>query len=189
MRLPGLPPRRLLGERARHRAPVVERVERQRLLHRGEARLVREQIAHGQLRLARLRKLGPVAGDGRVEIDETLVDEPVQRERGEALGRRVDIHERVALEGPRALGIAMTGPEIDDELALECRRDSGAELVPGCELALERVAHPRERGMTRAVDLDRRCHYRNPSARSAASESKSSKRISRGACRPRAPSA
>jgi hypothetical protein len=122
---------------------------------------VREQVAHGQLRLARLCELGPVARDRRVEVDRALVDEPVQRQRGESLRRRVDVHERVALERLRALLVAVAGPQVDDELAFERRSDRGSELVARRELDARRVAHAREARMTLAVDRGRVTHLRS----------------------------
>src|SRR5262249_4706558 len=88
----------------------------------------------------------------RVEVDGALVDEAVQRERGDALRRRVDVRERVAPPGPRALRVLVAAPEVDDGLALERHADGRADLVAGGELAREGLAHALESRVAAAVD-------------------------------------
>ena len=92
---------------------------------------------------------------GRVPLDLAFVDEAMQRDRRDALGRGVDVHERVALERLRARRVAMACPQVDDHLALDRQGDAGAELVPVREFLRERVLHARELGMAFALDLDR----------------------------------
>ena len=65
-----LPPRLLLGERGGHRVPVVDRLLRERLAHRGQAGLVREQPAHRDRALVLLRELRPVLRDRCVEVEQ-----------------------------------------------------------------------------------------------------------------------
>ena len=56
----------------------------------------REQPAHRDRVLAARRELGPVARDGRVEVERAALDQAVGAERRHALRHRVDVHERVA---------------------------------------------------------------------------------------------
>jgi hypothetical protein len=148
-----LPPRLLLRQQPCHLAPVVDRLDRDLLRDGAEPGLVREQPAHRQLALAALRELRPVARDGRVEVERALVHEAVRGDRRDALGRRVDVRERVALPGLRALRVHEARPEIHHRLAFEREAERGADLVAAFELLGERVAHARELRMAAALDL------------------------------------
>src|SRR5271156_1346685 len=90
------PPRFHLRQRGRERVPVVERAELQRFAYGGKTRAMAQQKSHRQLVLARLRKLGPVLRHGRVDINEALVYQAMRANRGDALGGRVNVDERVA---------------------------------------------------------------------------------------------
>jgi hypothetical protein len=154
---PGRPPRLGLGERGADGVPVVEALLRQRLPDRREARFVTEEPTDRDLGLPGLGELGPVARDGGIEIEATLLDEAVGADRRQALGRRVGVDEGVALPFAGAGGVGEAAPEIDDELALERERDRRADLLLRFEALREDVADGLEAGIAVAVDGDHRC--------------------------------
>ena len=77
---PGFPPGRLGGQQGGRLVPVVHVLEGDGLLPARDARHVRQQMANLDPRLAVGRELGPVLGDGRVEVKLAAVD---QHQRGE----------------------------------------------------------------------------------------------------------
>ena len=76
----------------------------------------------------------------------------MRAERRHALGRRVDVHERVALPGPRARLIGVAAPQVDDGAAVDDDGDGGADLVPLAKVLLEDAAHALEGRVARSVD-------------------------------------
>jgi hypothetical protein len=149
----GLPVRRLTRECAGHRVPVQAGLRAQRLVDRGEARAVVEQEPHGDPLLARRRELGPVARDGRLDVEGAARGEPVRAQCGGALRARVHHHERVFAPGPLARGVGEATPQVDDALPVDDRAQRGAELAVRGEVVRERVAHAREARVARPLDL------------------------------------
>src|SRR5713101_6569124 len=106
----GLPPWCLGGKRRRHGFPLHQRVGRQRLAYRRKSRAMAKNVSDWKPFLARLRELGPVARDRRVEVDFPALDQPMNAGRCYALGRRVDVHDRVAFPWARACLVGVTAP-------------------------------------------------------------------------------
>ena len=68
----GLPPGVLFGQGGGHGRPVQHGARGQPPADGGQASLVGEQLADGDRVLARSGELGPVCGDGRVEVELAL---------------------------------------------------------------------------------------------------------------------
>jgi len=97
-----LPPRGFGGERGRHRRPVEQGAGRQQGAHRREPDAVAKELVDRHGPLPRRGELGPIAHHRRIEVELPAVLEEVGRQRDDALGRRVDMDERVASPRPRA---------------------------------------------------------------------------------------
>ena len=123
-----------------------------RLANRGQPGRVVEQVANRQLRLARGRELGPVLGDGGVDVEPSLLDQAMGAERGQALGRREDIDQRVAVPLALTLGGVPAAPEVDDRLAVQVDGDSRADVAVRLEVLGERRADVVESRFGPAVD-------------------------------------
>ena len=82
----GLPHRRLHLERPDHRVPGQRLLEGERGVDVGQAGLVAQQPAHGDVALAGRLELGPVLGDRRVDVELAALGEQVGARRGGALG-------------------------------------------------------------------------------------------------------
>ena len=107
------------GQQAHDAVPVVERLGRDGLRESRQTRGVAQQIADRERVLSRLRELGPVAGDGSVEIQLAAIDEHQRAESGHGLRRRVDIDDGVLLPGAPAGLVGVPGPEVDHEFAID----------------------------------------------------------------------
>ena len=94
---PRFPPGRFVGERGRHRRPVVEGLARQRLADPRQPRGVAEEVARRDRLLAVRGELGPVARDRRVDVELAAIDQHVRAQRGDRLGGREDVDDRVLL--------------------------------------------------------------------------------------------
>ena len=91
--------------------------------------------------LAALRELGPVAGDGRVQVELASVGQHQGAQRRHGLGRRPDVDDRVALPRLRARLVDMAAPDVDDELAVVHDRHAGADVGPGVDVRRQHVVH------------------------------------------------
>src|SRR5208337_2007274 len=154
------PPRLLLGERGRHRVPVEERVVVEEFAHGGKTRAMTQQIPHRQLVLARLGELGPVLRHGRVDVEQALVGEAMRADRGDALGGRVDVDERVARPRLGLRLISMSRPDIHDASTVEHNCRGGADLVSLLKILGERVLDTIELRIAGAFDFHR--HEQSP---------------------------
>jgi hypothetical protein len=113
---------------------------------------------HGDVALAARGELGPVEGDGRVEVELAPLHQPVYAHGGDALGGGEDDCEGVALPGARLVPVGEATPEVDDPLALEVDAARGPHLTALGEVASEGVADALESG--RDVSADRVPHAR-----------------------------
>lgn len=150
-----LPPRRRSGKGSAHLLPVVEVVRRHRLARRDQPRAVAEQPAHRDVRLALLCELRPVAGDRRVQVELAPVDQKMRAQRGHPLGRRVHVHQRIALPRARARVVwflRVAAPQVDDEITVDRRGDGRPQLAALGEIALELLAYALESGGAGAMD-------------------------------------
>ena len=89
---------------------------------------MRHEPADGHVAFARLGELGPVLGDGGVEVEPAFLGESVGAEGGQPLGRGEDVDERVAVPLALMVGVVPAAPEVDDGLAVEVDGDGGADL-------------------------------------------------------------
>ena len=97
--------------------------------------------------------LGPVVGHLGVEVELAPVRQHEGAQEGHRLGRRVDVDDGVLLPRPRARLVGMARPEVDDELALDRRREGRADIAEFREVALEGIAHLGEAFVAEAVDV------------------------------------
>src|SRR5581483_10535094 len=104
--------------------------------HRQAGLVVEEQADRDRL-LARLGELGPVAGDGGVEVEQAARDEDVAAKGGSALGAGPDQADRVALPRPARRTIGEAAPQIDDNFPIDSHADGRADLAALLEIALE----------------------------------------------------
>src|SRR4051812_44376986 len=97
-----------------------------------KARVVGEQLADRDIFLPRLRKLGPVLGDGVVVFKKAAIDEPVEQRGQNAFRRGKRKGERLFL--PRlAKGVASSAPDVDDRLPAMVYTDGGPPGASGVE--------------------------------------------------------
>ena len=90
-------------------------------------------VAHhhgqGDVFLARLPELGPVAGDRRVQVQLTAVGKLVDAGGRQALGAGQHGGQGVLLPGAGAGYVSRAAPQVDDEVAVDPHRDGRADLV------------------------------------------------------------
>ena len=86
VRLARPPVRDLRREPGRHRIVVDDLLERELRLHPGNARLVRQRDADGDIPLAAAGELGPVTADRGVQVERALLDKQRDADRGDSLG-------------------------------------------------------------------------------------------------------
>src|SRR5207253_5272486 len=95
---------------------------------------------------------GPVAGDGRVEVDLAAVGEDQHAQRRHRLRRRPHVDDGVAL--PRRAGVVdRAAPQVDDELAVEGDGDRRTDVETVVEVGGERIPEGAEPLVARAVGL------------------------------------
>src|SRR5262249_44317954 len=85
-------------------------------------------------------------------------DQAMRAERRHSLGARVDVDQRVARPGLRAVEVRMTAPQVDDGLAVDDHRDRRADLVLIAQVPGERVAYRLEAWMALTLDLGKLGH-------------------------------
>jgi hypothetical protein len=143
-----------------HRRQSVEighRAAVHRLVEGEEARLMTQQLAHGDLVLAVLGELGPVGRDPLVVVQPAARVGDGQRHRRKTLGRGMDYHHRVALPRLVRLLVADAAPEIDDLLAEVVRRARAAQFSAAGEVLLEHLADDLEAATDVTLDAVCRC--------------------------------
>ena len=106
-----------------------------------QARLVREELAHGDRLLAVLRKLGPVSGHPLFVIEPTAGVGNGERHRGQPLAGGPDEHHRVPLPRVARPFVANAAPQIDDLFAAVVGTAGAAQLFASSEVLGKRVAH------------------------------------------------
>ena len=148
----GLPPWLLAGKFGGDLLPTKDVVELEGGANRGHPGLVTEQIFDGDITLAGGGELGPILGDGGLEIELALVGEAMGTEGAEALGGGPYVDERVAIPGLGAGGVGVTTPEVNDRLAVEGDGYGGADLAALGEVFGEDLADARKAGI--AISLN-----------------------------------
>src|SRR2546426_12666260 len=90
---------------------------------------MRQEVAPGDPRFARLCELGPVASDGRVEIEQAGLDEPKRANGGDSLADGVEVDVRVSLPRSCPRGVAVACPQVDDSVPVDV--DGKGSAPPG----------------------------------------------------------
>ena len=120
-------------------------VEPQGRLHGiGEARepgLVAHHLLDGDLALAALRELRPDAGDGLAVVELSGIHQPGDQQGRDGLGAGEDGGQRRLIEGPRALTVGISAPEVDDGLSAVDEGEARAQFLTALEIGLEGRAH------------------------------------------------
>ena len=126
----GLPRGFLPGEHDREAIQVGDHAAIDGFLKGKQSRLMREQLADGDLLFPLLRELGPVPGHPLFVIEPAPRVREGERHRGQTLRGRVDDHHRVLLPGLAGLLVADAAPQIDDLLAAVIDTTGATELTP-----------------------------------------------------------
>ena len=135
--LPRRPRGALLRDRGRQPVEVPQDARVEALVHHRQAGLVPEQLADGDLALARLRELGPVRRYALVVVEPAARVGQRERHRREPLRGRVHEHERVLLPRRPVARVADAAPEVHHLLAAHVRGDRPAELAALVEVPRE----------------------------------------------------
>ena len=136
-----LPPRLLRGQQRGRLVPVVQVVGLHRLLPARQSRAVTQEMANLDALLAILLELGPVASDGRVQVELASVREHERAQRSHGLRRRPDVDDRVLLPRLCARLVDMPAPDVDHEVAVVHDRHTGADVGPGVDVRRQHVVH------------------------------------------------
>src|SRR5260370_15798454 len=107
----------------------------------------------GQFTLSCLGKFGPVASYRRIQIQLSLIDEPMGAESREALTCRIDIDD--CAPAPRRLRVSTRkpSPEIHHHSLVDADGNRSAYLVPLFAIPGERVSNLLERRVAVSVDV------------------------------------
>ena len=114
----GLPRRLLTGQHHREAIEVGHHAAIDRFVEREESRLMRQELADGDLLLSLLRELGPVRGHPLFVVEPAAGVGERQGHGRQALRGRVDDDHRVLLPRLARLLVADAAPEVDDLLAV-----------------------------------------------------------------------
>ena len=150
-----LPQRSLARQPDGQRLRVGEELGTDRLVERGEAGLVGEQLPDGDLLLAVLRELGPVGGHALLEVQVPAAVRHRERHGCHALGGREDRYQGVALPGQAPAPVALAAPQVHDDLAVALRRAGGPDRSALRELRAEGVGDRSEARRDVTLDLRR----------------------------------
>ena len=118
----GLPCRLLTGQHHREAIEVGHHAAINGFVEREESRLMRQELAYGDLLLPLLRELGPVRGHPLFVVEPAAGVGEGEGHGGQALRGRVDDDHRVLLPRLARLLVANAAPEVDDLLAAVDRR-------------------------------------------------------------------
>src|SRR5205807_3578008 len=116
------------------------------------AGLVAEKVANRDAVLAVLAELGPIGGDGRVDVELAARGEHVRAQRHGAFGARP--HDTDGVFAPRPCGarIGDASPEVDYVLAADGHAHRAADLAPLGEVALELLLDLAKPGIATSID-------------------------------------
>src|SRR5216683_1034466 len=116
-----------------------------------------KNVSDGKPFLPRLRELRPVARDRRIQVDFPALDQPMNAGRGDALGGRIDVHDRVAFPWAGACLVGMTAPQVDHRAAVDKDRCCSADVAALIEVLRKRLAHALEARIAFSLDSWHRC--------------------------------
>jgi hypothetical protein len=91
---------------------------------------------------------------GASRVEPALAGEAMRADRGEPLGRRIDVDDRVARPRPRARLVGPSAPQVGDEAAVERDRDRRPGLAAAGEILGKSLAHARKPRVTVSFDRD-----------------------------------
>ena len=111
-------------------------------------------MAHLDALLAVGGELRPVLGDRRCEVEFATVGEQERAQGGHRLRAGVDVDDGVGKPGFRPRRVAMSGPQVDHELAFERHRERRTHIAEFGEVALERLAHRLKTRVATAVQIN-----------------------------------
>ena len=151
----GLPPRRLRSQPGDAELPVSQVLGGERLFPATQPRRVPHDVPDLDPLLAVGGELGPVRGDGRMEVEFLPVVQHEGDEEGHGLGGGPDVRDGVALPGSRLLLVGPAAPDVDDRLPVQEDGDRGTEVRPCLELVGQRGADGFEAWLVGSVHL---CH-------------------------------
>ena len=149
-----LPPRFRGGQLLTDKAPVGDFFP----AHPGARPDYAGSVAHhhgqGDVFLARLPELGPVAGHRSLQVQLSAVGELVDAGGRQAFGTGQHRGQGVLLPLPGTSGVSRAAPQVDDQVPVDPHRDGRADFVAQRKVALERVAYSYEVRRARAMDVD-----------------------------------
>ncbi len=134
------PQRRHGGDPCGDRLPVVPEFDLHRLGECGQAVLVREALADGDVLLSGIREFRPDLGHPLAVVEPSLAHQPRQHEGGHRLGGGEHRRQGVGAEGNGPVAVGPAGHQVDDHLPLDGDGKAGAELGPFGEVGDEGVA-------------------------------------------------
>ncbi len=110
---PGLPPRLLPCQFGRDFLPTEQVLVAKRCSNGRQTRLMIQQVADRNHAFTRLGEFGPVLRDRSLEVELTLIGQPMRAHRAKPLGGGPDVDDRVTLPCARLSLIGMSRPQID----------------------------------------------------------------------------
>ena len=97
----------------------------------GQAALVREDPAEGDIGLAVLSELGPVVGDPPVDVEFAALGQAPGEDGADGLADRVTADDGVIGPGLGVFGVGPAAVDVDDQLSVERNRERSAGLRIG----------------------------------------------------------
>ena len=137
----GLPCRFLTGQHHREAIEVGHDAAIDGFVEREQSRLMRQELADGDLLFALLRELRPVRGHPLFVVEPAARVGECQGHGRQALRGRVDDDHRVLLPRLARLLVANAAPEIDDLLAVVIGTAGATQLAASLEVLGKRLAH------------------------------------------------
>ena len=137
----GLPCRLLTGQDHREAIEVGHDAAIDGFVEREESRLMRQELADGDLLFSLLRELGPVRGHPLFVVEPAAGVGECQGHGCQALRGRVDDDHRVLLPRFARLLVADAAPEVDDLLAVAIGTAGATQLTASGEVLGKRLAH------------------------------------------------
>src|SRR5262245_7720359 len=146
-----LPCRLLSCQNLRESIVIGQLLDRQRLINRYQAGLMREELPNGDLSFARLGKFWPVLCHGRVEAEQSSTMSDHQRRCRHSFRDRKSQAKRVFL--PRLSMRSLAAPQIDDLYASMVNAAGGALLAALVKIPLKRKTHRVEISAAMALNV------------------------------------
>jgi hypothetical protein len=122
-------------------------------VHEEHAAALCQHLLDGEVLLAGMAELGPVARHGGLEFEQAVLDEEVDAQGRHALVHRHHADERVPLPGPALRAARQSAPEVHHRPAVHVGRDGGAHLAVALEVLREERAQLLESGLARSLDV------------------------------------